>query len=206
MTAVTSRASSEPTDPTDRDGVASWLALESDEQLRWRGRPRIQTVYPWLAGATLAMIAVAAGVALEFLTILALGWIPVLAAVPLWPYVRLARTEFVITDRRLAIRRGVVGVSVRTVGLERVQNTTVTQGALETVIDAGTVSIETASGSTLAFRSIDAPLAVRAELERAADGSERAGIPGTRAQWTAIRDAVRGWRVALEDGNDDERP
>lgn len=193
MTAATARPPS-----GDRDLVESWLALEPDERLRWRGRPRIQTVYPWLAGAVLAMAAVAAGVALELLTILALGWIPVLAAVPLWPYARLARTEFVITDRRLAIRRGVAGVSVRTVGLERIQNTTVTQGALERVIDAGTVSIETASGSTLAFRSIDAPLEVRADLERAAGGPGRAGIPGTRAQWTAIRDAVREWRVALE--------
>ncbi|MDG5760074.1 PH domain-containing protein [Natronococcus sp. A-GB1] len=205
MTATTSRSSTDSAEPTDRNGVASWLALESDERLRWRGRPRIQTVYPWLAGTVFAMAAIAAGVVLEFLTVLALGWIPILAAIPVWPYVRLARTEFVITDHRLAIRRGVVGVSVRTVGLEQVQNTTVTQGALETVIDAGTVSIETASGSTLAFRSVDAPLEVRAELERAADGSGRAGIPGTRAQWTAIRDAVRDWRVALEERNGDER-
>ena len=206
MTAATSRSRTDSGDQADRERIASWLALESDERLRWRGRPRIQTVYPWLAGTVLAMAAVAVGVVLEFLTILALGWIPVLAAVPVWPYVRLARTEFVITDHRLAIRRGVVGVSVRTVGLDRIQNTTVTQGTLETVIDAGTVSIETASGSTLAFRSVDAPLEVRAELERAAEGSERAGVPGTRDQWTAIRDAVRGWRVALEDRNDDERP
>ncbi|WP_394742978.1 PH domain-containing protein [Natronococcus roseus] len=205
MTATTSRSRTDSGDQADRERVASWLALESDERLQWRGRPRVQTIYPWLAGTVLAMAAVAVGVVLEFLTILALGWIPILAAVPLWPYVRLARTEFVITDRRLAIRRGVVGVSVRTVGLARVQNTTVTQGALETVIDAGTVSIETASGSTLAFRSIDAPLAVRAELERAAGGSERAGVPGTRAQWAAIKDAVRGWRVALEERNGDER-
>ncbi|WP_293032520.1 PH domain-containing protein [Natronococcus sp.] len=195
MTVATARSG-------ERDRVESWLALEADERIRWRGRPRIQTVYPWLAVAVLAMVAVAAGVAIEFLTILALGWLPVLAAVPLWPYVRVARTEFVVTDRRLAIRRGVIGVSVRTVGLERIQNTTVTQGALETVIDAGTVSIETASGSTLAFRSIDAPLAVRAELERAAGESGTAAVPGTQAQWTAIRDAVRGWRVALEGGDE----
>ncbi|ELY60077.1 hypothetical protein C491_02215 [Natronococcus amylolyticus DSM 10524] len=205
MTAATSRSRTDSGDQADRERVASWLALKSDERLQWRGRPRVQTIYPWLAGTVLAMAAVAVGVILEFLTILALGWIPILAAIPVWPYVRLARTEFVITDHRLAIRRGVVGVSVRTVGLERVQNTTVTQGALETVIDAGTVSIETASGSTLAFRSVDAPLEVRAELERAAEGSERAGVPGTRAQWTAIRDAVRGWRLALEERNGDER-
>ncbi|MFU8869768.1 PH domain-containing protein [Natronococcus sp.] len=198
MTAETARPRTDPDDSIARDEVASWLALEPDERLRWRGRPRIQTVYPWVAVTVFAMAAVAAGVALEFLTILALGWLPVLAAVPLWPYARLARTEFVITDRRLAIRRGVVGVSVRTAGLERIQNTTVTQGVLERVIDAGTVSIETASGSTLAFRSIDAPVGVRAELERAAGESGTAAVPGTQAQWTAIRDVVRGWRVALE--------
>ncbi|AGB36828.1 PH domain-containing protein [Natronococcus occultus] len=189
-------------EPTDRERIDAWLALADDETVRWHGRPRIQTVVPWLAVAVLGMAGIAVAVAVGWLSPLALGWLPVLSALPLWRYVRVARTAFVITDRRVAIRRGVLGVSVRAVALERTQNTTVTQGAIETVIDAGTVAVETASGSTLAFRSIDDPLVVRRVLERAATGDAVGEIPGTRAQWEAVRDEVRNWRVTIEDATD----
>ncbi|NKE35725.1 PH domain-containing protein [Natronococcus sp. JC468] len=192
-------AEADPDAPTTRERVDPWLALEDGERVRWCGRPRIQTVYPRLAVATFGMAAVAAGIALEVIPLVALLSLPVFAALPLWRYVGIARTAYAITDRRVAVRRGVLGVSVRAVGLERVQNTTVTQGAIDRAIGAGTVAIETASGSTIAFRSIDDPLAVRTELERAAAGVASRKDPEPRARWAAIRDAVRGWRTALEE-------
>lgn len=189
-------------DPADGERIDAWLALADDETVRWRGRPRIQTVVPWLAVAVLGMAGIAVAVAVGWLSPLALGWLPVLSVLPLWRYVRVARTAFVITDRRVAIRRGVLGVSARAVGLERIQNTTVTQGAIDRVIDAGTIAIETASGSALAFRSIDDPLVVRRVLERTATGDAVGEIPGTRAQWEAVRGEVRNWRATVEDATD----
>jgi membrane protein YdbS with pleckstrin-like domain len=180
------------------DEPLPWLALEPGEEIRWRGQPRLQTVYPWLGLAVFGMIVLGAAVALEVLSILGLLWMPVLAVLPLWEYVRISKTVYVITDRRVATRRGVLGRSVDTAVLGRIQDTVVSQNAIGRTIGYGTVAIETAGGSDLAFRTIDDPLAVRARLEASADRLDGAGVPGTRAQWEDVLAEVRGWRRALE--------
>ncbi|TYL40541.1 hypothetical protein CV102_02945 [Natronococcus pandeyae] len=201
MTTDTAAPSDHP-----RDGASgtierslSWLALESDEEIRWHGQPRLQTVYSWFAVAVLGMVALSAAVALDVLSVRGLLWLPVFAVLPLWQYARIAKTVFVITDRRLATRRGVLGVTVNSVALDRIQNTTVTQGSLGRLIGYGTVVIETAGGSDLAFWNVDEPLAVRAELESSADRLEKGGVPGTPEQWQSVLEEVRGWRRAIEE-------
>ncbi|WP_306057212.1 PH domain-containing protein [Natronococcus wangiae] len=181
----------------------SWLALEPGEGIRWRGQPRVQTVYSWLVLAAFGMVAVSAAVVLDVLTVRGLVWLPAFAVLPLWQYARIAKTVFVITDRRVATRRGVLGVTVSTVALDRVQNSTVTQGSIGRLIGYGTVVIETAGGSDLAFWNVDAPIAVRAELEHSAGRLEGGTVPGTPEQWRAVLDEVRGWRRALERGGGD---
>ncbi|MFC4437084.1 MULTISPECIES: PH domain-containing protein [Natrialbaceae] len=192
--------------PADRpfDGAAgttdrrlSWLALEPDEEIRWHGQPRLQTVYSWLVLTAFGMIALSALIVFDVLSARGLLWLPILAALPMWQYARIAKTVFVITDRRVATRRGVFGVTVNTVALDRVQNTTVTQGSIGRLVGYGTVVIETASGSDLALWNVDGPLAVRAELEHSADRLESGGVPGTPEQWRAVLEEVRGWRRAI---------
>lgn len=176
----------------------SWLALEPDEEVYWYGQPRLQTVYPWLVLAVFGMIALSAAIVFDVLSARGLLWLPVLAALPMWQYARIAKTVFVITDRRIATRRGVFGVTVNTVALDRVQNTTVTQGSIGRLVGYGTVVIETAGGSDLALWNVDGPLAVRAELEHSAGRLERGSVPGTPEQWRAVLEEVRGWRYAIE--------
>jgi uncharacterized membrane protein YdbT with pleckstrin-like domain len=179
------------------DGQLPWLALESGEEIRWRGGPRVQTLYPWLGLMLLGMTAISVAVVSELVSVRGLAWLPIVALVPLWQYVRLSRTAFVITDRHIVTKRGVFGRAVETVALERVQNTTVSQGALGRAVGYGTVAAESASGSVLRFWNVDEPIAVRAELEDTAD-RRQAAVPGTRTQWTAVLEEVRGWRRGLE--------
>ncbi len=102
-----------------------------------------------------------------------------------------------MTDRRIAIRRGVLGVDVDTVGLERVQNTAVSQHAIARVVGYGTVTIEAASGATFAFRNVEEFDAVHDRLEDQRHGGRTADLPGS-VEWEAILAEVRGWRRALE--------
>ncbi|RQH00126.1 PH domain-containing protein [Natrarchaeobius oligotrophus] len=147
-------------------------------------------------------VIVAAGVlgaaALSIVSPLALVWLPIVALPAAWAFLRVSRTEYVITSRRIAIRRGVLGVSVDVVGLERVQNTTVTQHPIGRAIGYGTVAIEAASGATFAFRTVEKPTAVRERLESRRARTRPDEAPGTVAEWEAILDEVRRWRRAVE--------
>ncbi|MEY7848019.1 PH domain-containing protein [Natrarchaeobius sp. A-rgal3] len=187
---------------TDGDRL-EWLSLAGDgadaeETIRWRGGPRVQTAYPWVALATVGALAVLAGVIFELLPMVALATIPFPAVVALWALASVARTEYVVTDRRVAIRRGVLGVDVETVGLERVQNTAVSQHAIARVVGYGTVTIEAASGATFAFRNVAEFDAVHDRLEDQRLGERTEDLPGTTEEWEAILAEVRGWRRALE--------
>lgn len=188
--------------PNSDETTLTWLALAADETVHWRGGPRLQTGYPWVGLAALGTATVLAAVSLEVLSWLGLLWLPLFVAPALWQYAQLSRTEFVITTRRIAIRRGVLGRSVRTVALDHVQNTTVTQDPIARLAGYGTVSIRTAAGAELAFWNVDGPSAVRERLEAQrtddAGGDRAPEIPGTIEQWEAVLDAVRDLRRHVE--------
>ncbi|TYT63461.1 PH domain-containing protein [Natrialba swarupiae] len=185
------------------DETLEWLSLAGDgtdagETIRWRGGPRIQTAYPWVGLAAAGVVAALAAVVLELLPVVALAGVPLPALVAFWALASVSRTEYVVTDRRIAIRRGVLGVDVDTVGLERVQNTAVSQHAIARVVGYGTVTIEAASGATFAFRNVEEFDAVHDRLEDQRHGGRTADLPGSVEEWEAILAEVRGWRRALE--------
>lgn len=186
----TARAGDEPT----------WLALERGEDLDWLGGPRIQSAYPWVGLGVVASLVIVGVVVLEFVSPLALLVIPLVVAPAAWASLRIARTAYAITTRRVAVRTGVLGVSVTTVGVERVQNTTVSQHPLGALIGCGTVTVETAGGRELAFRNVDAPGPVRERIDRRRDRDASSRFPGSREDWLAIHEEVRAWRRALERG------
>ncbi|NGM67406.1 PH domain-containing protein [Natronolimnobius sp. AArcel1] len=184
-------------------GDLEWLVLESDEEIRVRTGPRIQTVYPWLAIALVGVAVVSIAVWIEVISLLGALWIPVFVAPAIWQYAQVTRTAFLVTTHRVAVRSGVFGRSVRVVGLERVQNTTRKQHALGRLAGYGTVTIETASGSILTFWNVEEPASVQASLESVTqsgngDIEDPAAVPGSSAQWQAVLEEVRGWRRALE--------
>ncbi|MFP8953202.1 PH domain-containing protein [Natrialbaceae archaeon A-arb3/5] len=181
-----------------------WLGLsgpaeaESAETIRWRDGPRIQTAYPWVGLAVSATVAILAAVALELVSILAVLWLPFVCLPAVWALASVSRAAYVITDRRLAIRRGVLGVRVQTVGVERVQNTAVTQHAIARAVGYGTVTIEAASGATFAFRNVADPDSVRDRIEAQRDRPRTHELPGSIDEWEAVLTEVRAWRRALE--------
>jgi membrane protein YdbS with pleckstrin-like domain len=187
---------------TDAAGTGStaqhpdWLVLEPGESLVWVGGPRIQTVIP----AVLVGLAVVAGAVLvpEIPTpFAAVGVLP-----PVGTYLWLRNTDYVVTDRRLYRKRGVLGRRVTAVGYETVQNAAYSQGVLGTLFDYGAVEFDTAgeAGTELAFRNIDDPRTVKRytdeQLGRHRRGSD--AIPGSLEQWQAVLQEVRALRDAVE--------
>ncbi|ELZ98625.1 PH domain-containing protein [Haloferax sulfurifontis] len=194
--AATDSVAGSATDSETVAAVDDWLARGDDEAVRWEGRPRIQTVIP-AAVVGLAIVVVAAVAA-------AANGVPELAVaglvgflLPAWSYLRVTNTRYVVTDRALYRKTGVLSRSVQRVSIDRVQNSALSQGVTGSLFGYGTVAVEAAGGGAIRFDDVDDPGAVRDRIEGRddRDGDE---LPGTVEQWAAVRDEVRALRAALE--------
>ncbi|AFK18985.1 PH domain-containing protein [Haloferax mediterranei ATCC 33500] len=176
------------------DDIDDWMARGADETIVWTGQPRIQTVIP----AVFVGVGIIAGVAFIAVTVgepLA-GLLGVVGlAAPLWAYLRVANTRFVITDAALYRKTGILSRSVQRVSLEHVQNSAFSQGITGKMFDYGTVSVEVAGGGGIRFENVNDPQALRNRIESRLGRDE---LPGTVEQWTAVLDEVRSLRAALE--------
>ncbi|RQG90022.1 PH domain-containing protein [Natrarchaeobius halalkaliphilus] len=189
---------------TEAHGSLEWLALIREggsapgETIVWRDGPRMQTAYPWGALALVGVLVPLVTIALDIFSALALVWAPVVSIPAVWGVLRIARTEYVLTSRRVAIRRGVLGISVETVDLERVQNTTLTQHSVARIVGYGTVTIEAASGETFTLRNVEKPDAVRNRLEAQRELGRSTDVPGAIEQWEAVLEEIRGLRRTID--------
>ncbi|WP_049936941.1 PH domain-containing protein [Haloplanus natans] len=164
------------------DSRPDWLSIDSDETVVWRGAPRIRRVLPtaavaalWIAllalGATLGPQAVPAPASALPGTFFAVGAVllalPAIAAV-VGSYLRTTHVEYVLTDRGLYRKAGVVSMRVFRVGLSAVERTSLSKGVWGNLFDYGTISISTAGsdGVDLQFTDLDDPGPVRTEIRR----------------------------------------
>lgn len=174
--------------------IGDWLALDPEEAIEWEAHPRYMRAAPAvLASLTVAAIAVGAAVVVDPLALAGL----LVAPLPgLYGYLRVTNTRFVVTNRAVYRKRGIVGIDVRTVELDRVQNTRSRRGVLGNAFGYGTVDIEVAGGPDLRFYDVYDPDDVRRLIERLGGG--RSSIPGTVEQWRAVRDELREIRGLVE--------
>ena len=189
--------------PTGTDVPAS-LPLAEDEAVRWSGRPRLSAAGP-AAFVGLAIAAVGVGwwvlpappVRPPFPVVLAVVLLGI--AIPATTLLSLANTRYAVTDRAAYVKRGVLGRTVSRARLVKVENTAYTQSVTGSLFGYGTVELQTA-GTSFAFRRVDDPAGVRAFVDEHAGGSSAEGdaIPGSVAEWRAVREEVRALRSAFE--------
>jgi uncharacterized membrane protein YdbT with pleckstrin-like domain len=91
--------------------------------------------------------------------------------------IRRVATRYEITDRRLHIRRGILGRTEQHATIDRVQNVETRQTLFERVLRIGTVHFDTAAtdDSDFSFVGIANPKLVVAAVDRAQQLSPRAG-------------------------------
>jgi uncharacterized membrane protein YdbT with pleckstrin-like domain len=191
--------------------VPSWLAA-ADETVVWTGQPRdrvvLQGVAAGVVGAAVVAVAAVFATGASISTGLVLvGAVPLALlafAVPIgavWLWRR--TTHYVLTDRALYHRTGVVSVTVTELPLGKIQNTAYDQGVLGAVFGHGTVRIDTAGseGAELTLRALDGPAAVHRRISERVDDARRTpdDVPGTTEQWRVVLEEVRRIR-GLVDG------
>ncbi|TYT63460.1 PH domain-containing protein [Natrialba swarupiae] len=164
-----------------------WLSLEAGEEIVWADGPDKRTLLPsFLVGIPLAIVLV--------------GILIIVSE-----YLRVTNTAYVVTNRALYRKTGVLSRDVKRIEHEKVQDISYSQSALGTQFGYGTVEVSTAGGSgvEMSFKSVPEPRSVQQliseliEREHREEASDRTKTDVL----TEIRDELRAIRTTLEESD-----
>ncbi|ELZ28118.1 hypothetical protein C475_04915 [Halosimplex carlsbadense 2-9-1] len=204
-----------------------WLSLDPDESVVWTGQPRVWRIVGTAAGAAiLSLLALAAAVFVTTQVALDPAEFPVAPGLVVWAvaalivasqvlgvawaYLKVEHTDYVLTDRRIYLKTGVLSETVTSVGVDRVQNTTLRKDITGNLFDYGTLAVSTAGsgGADLAVSDLDDPETfrdrlqeqVRAASERGEDDDDPAPVAEGLDEATveALLAEARGLRAVAE--------
>jgi uncharacterized membrane protein YdbT with pleckstrin-like domain len=84
-------------------------------------------------------------------------------------FIKRIATDYVITDRRLHIKRGIISRTIQETRLVRVQNVNYNQGVLDRILQIGDVDFDTAAGDdyNFVFSGVAQPEEVVHQVDRA---------------------------------------
>lgn len=127
-----------------------WLSLDEDEEILWSGQPRIKSIIP----------AIIIGIVLIPFII---GILIIAGA-----YLGVKNTDFVVTNKGLYRKKGVLSRKVKKIDFDKVQNISFNQGVLGNYFDYGNIEISTAgsSGVEMKFNSIKNPKNIQERINR----------------------------------------
>lgn len=161
-----------------------------DEEVIFCGHPSWLSMIGFLVrGLVLSLVVgVASGVAATLASghqqsgIVVLGVLGMFALVMLRGQARRMRTTYTVTDRRVAVQRGLVARRVQQARLEHVQDVRVRQSLLGRALGVGSVHFDTV-GADIRFRGVEDPR----WIVRAVDAAAQTGY---EPRW----DAQAAWR------------
>jgi uncharacterized membrane protein YdbT with pleckstrin-like domain len=90
-------------------------------------------------------------------------------------YLQYTNTNYVVTNKGLYSKRGILSRDVQQIGFDKVQNISYSQSAVGSSLGYGSVDVSTAGGSgvELKFRSIPEPAAVQELIAREIDSRQQ---------------------------------
>ena len=166
-----------------------WLTLEDGESIQWASTPHRYSIVPaFVIGIPLSLVLVG---------------IPILVG----SYLQYTNTNYVVTNRGLYSKRGILSRDVQQIGFDKVQNISYSQSALGSSFGYGSVNVSTAGGSgvELKFRSIPDPASVQELIAREVDDREQADAgegDGADDVLNEILHELRAIRQELADSDD----
>jgi uncharacterized membrane protein YdbT with pleckstrin-like domain len=129
--------------------------------------------------------------------------------IPVGSHLQYTNTNYVVTNRGLYSKRGILSRDVQQIGFDKIQNLSYSQSAPGSSFGYGSVDISTAGGSgvELKFRSIPDPASVQEPIAREVDNREQSdGEAGTDADdvLDEILHELRAIRRELSDSDGDD--
>ncbi len=160
------------------------MELQENEQLIWRGHPSARAYLFWyLQWGFLALLPVIVagilrsqdkGTGLSFWT-WALISLVLLVVVIVFDVLRRAAIDYVVTTRRIRIRRGILSRREQSTIIEKVQNINTNQSLLDRLLGVGSVDFDTAGSDSnqadFVFAGIANPHALVQRLDQHRVGS-----------------------------------
>ena len=129
------------------------MELHENEQLIWRGHPSVRSSISWYLkwGFVAILPAVIAGIfkandrgtgiAYWKWTVIALVLLALVAVIDI---LRRAAIDYVVTDQRIRIRRGILSRREQSTLVERVQNINTSQSLFDRMLGVGAIDFDTA--------------------------------------------------------------
>jgi uncharacterized membrane protein YdbT with pleckstrin-like domain len=153
------------------------LRMNPGEQVIFEGHPSWRSILGFYIKGILITAAIALLVGLVTMVIddeADTGLITIVAVVGvaltiLVGFVKRIATDYVITDRRLHIKRGIVSRDIKETRLVRVQNVNYSQSVLQRALQIGDVDFDTAAGDdyNFVFEGVAQPEDVVHQVDRA---------------------------------------
>lgn len=177
-----------------------WLRLTDGESVVWSGQPRRVSIIK-TAFAVAALVVVAGVFRLALVGVV----LPVGAIVVAGTYLRIANTDYVVTDASVYRRTGVFGESVERASVAKIQNVDLSKGVLGTQFGFGMVAVSTAGGRDVEIGNVDGPDELKELVDEYAKRSEGVGMDavGTGAgvdsgEVARLHDEARALREVAE--------
>lgn len=168
-----------------------WLTLDDDEEILWEGGISQKSMYG----------AYAVGVPL--IPLLGLGLVIIAAS-----YLQVRHTDYVITNKGVYKKTGILSRSVTEIEYEKVQNTSFSSGAVGRYFGYGDVSISTAGGSgvEMELRAVEDPQSVQKRLSRLVKRAQGTEPEDERAEKVDVLDEILDELRAIRQSLDAEPP
>ena len=157
------------------------MDLHAGERVIYEGHPSWRSTFGfYFLGLLIAVAAVVIGVVADKTGIGAAAGAVIFVIVLIVGFLRRITTRYLITNRRLQIRRGLLSKHVEETRIDRVVDVTVHQGVFDRILQIGAVDFDNASaqqGDLFRFTGVGSP----EEVVRAIDlvHEERSAAPVT---------------------------
>lgn len=158
------------------DTEYDWLTLTDGEAVVWSGQPRRRSVLKVVF--VVAALVVAAGVVDPMY---GLATLPLGALLIGWLYLRIVNTDYVLTDRSVYRRTGVLGETVSRASVAKVQNVDFSKGVVGNQFGFGTVEVSTAGGGDVRIANVHDPEEPKEVLDEHAKRTEGVGMDASGA-------------------------
>lgn len=178
-------------------GAPEWLSIDDDEEILWTGSPEMVS----LVGTAVAGL----------LTVVVLIGLLILLFLPLTYFSR-KHTDYVVTNKSLYVKTGILSTNIESVGADKIQNTEFSQSFWGKKFGYGSIDISTAgsSGAEISFDSVADARDVRETVSSlrkeggttgasGTSGSADAGASGeSEANLSELVEELRAIRESLE--------
>ena len=153
-----------------RPGTVRGMDLHPGETIVFEGHPSWRALLSFYIGGLAGALAIAvivwliSGIALAVLVAAVLG-----AGVIVFGLIKRTATDYMVSNQRLYIRRGILSKKVQQTRIDRVQNVNTDQSFRERLLRVGTVDFDTAGTDDSEFRfvGINNPAEVANAVDRA---------------------------------------